>query len=96
MKHTEYKCENLEGKTYPHEVSGHCQFCDGGLGACTVCNGAEGTLPSDCPGVKMSQEQQDQVYHGVSDPSLPDGKLKFLNFKEGKGWHFVTRWDLGI
>lgn len=34
---------------------------------CTTCNGAEGTLPTDCPGVKMTSEQQDAVYAGRLD-----------------------------
>jgi len=32
-----------------------------GLMACSVCRGAEGTLPSECPGVKMTDDQQRQV-----------------------------------
>jgi hypothetical protein len=42
----------------------HCSICDGGLSLCTVCHGAEGTLPAECPGVKMTDEQQRAVYAG--------------------------------
>jgi len=39
-----------------------CKFCRGGLAACTVCGGAEGSLPSHCPGRKMTSEEQELVY----------------------------------
>lgn len=32
------------------------------LAHCKVCGGAEGSLPTDCPGVKMTSEQEDKVY----------------------------------
>lgn len=51
-----------------------CQFCDGGLAACTVCGGFEGSLPTDCPGVRMTQVQIDLVYEGKID------------FRVGRGW----------
>lgn len=35
-----------------------------GLHYCTVCGGAEGSLPTDCPGVRMTAEQEEAVYHG--------------------------------
>ena len=39
-----------------------CAYCDGGLFLCTKCMGLEGSLPTDCPGVKMSMETADEVY----------------------------------
>ena len=39
-----------------------CQFCDGGLGYCTVCGGAEGSLLPHCPGVQLTAEQHDKNY----------------------------------
>lgn len=44
-----------------------CQFCMGGLFACTRCDGFEGSLPSECPGVKMNAAQQHAVYAGELD-----------------------------
>lgn len=41
-----------------------CQFCDGGLSACTRCGAFEGAWPDDCPGVSMTPEQNDAVYAG--------------------------------
>jgi hypothetical protein len=67
VKHTEFICKG--GHDY---IS--CQFCDGGLFACTVCDGAEGSLPTDCPGTKMTTEQSDAVYAGD------------LDYREGRGW----------
>ena len=51
--HVYYKCpRNCEG----------CQFCNGGLAACTVCGGGEGSLLPECPGVKLAPEQHEQNY----------------------------------
>lgn len=38
-----------------------------GLKHCKICGGAEGSLPTDCPGVKMTPEQDDAVYQGLLD-----------------------------
>jgi hypothetical protein len=67
MKHTKYICKG--GHDYPG-----CMFCDGGLFACTVCNGVEGSLATDCPGVKMTEDQSNAVYAGT------------LDYREGRGW----------
>ena len=32
-----------------------------GLSACSVCRGAEASLPTECPGEKMTAERQDEV-----------------------------------
>lgn len=45
----------------------HCPICDGGLAVCSVCDGAEGSLPSECPGSKMDGERQGEVYRGLAD-----------------------------
>lgn len=39
-----------------------CMFCDGGLSACTVCGGFEGSLPTHCPGAEMGQFTEQKVY----------------------------------
>ena len=60
MKHTWYQCppgcENL-----------YCHYCIGGLGLCTVCDGFEGQLPTECPGMSMTEEQKEAVYTGPLD-----------------------------
>lgn len=34
------------------------------LASCTVCHCAEGTLPTHCPGARVSAEDQDAIYAG--------------------------------
>lgn len=41
---------------------------------CRVCGGAEGSLPTDCPGARMSREQDDMVLAGE------------LDFRSDRGW----------
>lgn len=38
-----------------------------GLQHCKVCNGAEGSLPSECPGVRMPPETEEAVYACILD-----------------------------
>jgi hypothetical protein len=45
----------------------HCHICDGGLAYCVVCKGAEGSLPTECPGAPMSGRTQDAVYAGLTN-----------------------------
>lgn len=61
MNHVQYICP---GK---HEGWYGCQFCDGGLFACTVCDSFEGATTSDCPGYRMSLYQKTCVYRGELD-----------------------------
>ena len=44
-----------------------CQICDGGLGLCVVCGGAEGELTTDCYGSRLNQHILDAVYKGGLD-----------------------------
>lgn len=41
-----------------------------GLAHCMICGGAEGSLPKECPGVKMTERELDAVY---------EGSLNFIN-----------------
>jgi hypothetical protein len=43
----------------------NCQVCRGGLDDCEVCGGGEASLPSECPGVRMSGKQMDAVQAGT-------------------------------
>ena len=54
--HIEYVC--------PSDHDHPCQFCDGGLFACSVCGAFEGATPDDCPGEQMTYEQSGKVYAG--------------------------------
>ncbi len=42
------------------------QFFDreDGLSHCKVCDGAEGALPTLCPGRRLTQHEQDEIYAG--------------------------------
>ncbi len=55
---------------------------DDDLASCTVCGGGEGSLPTHCPGTRMSSDEADDVYAGR------------LDFKNGKweGVLPVDRW----
>jgi len=65
--HTYYKCQcNKPG----------CQFCDGGLGACTVCGGFEGTLTTDCCGRMITELEEDRIY-----------KQGNLDYRDGDWWN---------
>jgi hypothetical protein len=44
-----------------------CCYCHGGLASCVICGGGEGSLPTDCPGERMTDEQEAAVYAGVLD-----------------------------
>lgn len=57
--------EHVEHKCNCHEMG--CMFCDGGLFKCDTCNSFEGATTTDCPGVKMCQDQIDAVYAGTLD-----------------------------
>jgi len=39
-----------------------CQFCDGGLGFCTVCKGFEGTLTTHCCGRPLTKKEEYKIY----------------------------------
>ena len=44
-----------------------CGICDGGLSVCLVCKGAEATLPSECPGRALTEEEEAQIGAGLLD-----------------------------
>ena len=50
-----------------------CNVCSGGLGVCERCGGAEASIPTDCPGEPMSQDQQDLVQSGQLDYNWQTG-----------------------
>jgi hypothetical protein len=40
---------------------------DDGLVHCKVCGGAEASLPTHCPGERMSEETESDVQNGLTD-----------------------------
>lgn len=56
MKHKLHECEKED-----------CYVCTGGLALCTVCKGGEGTLPQECPGRMMTEEEEQDVMHARTE-----------------------------
>lgn len=59
--HKRYNCDGKSDRCF----AGTCYACN--LFFCTRCNGAEASLPTDCPGIPISQEMQDDIAAGNSD-----------------------------
>lgn len=49
------------------DVDVPCYVCSVELSLCIACGGAEGSLPTSCPGKQMTREQLDDVYAGKTD-----------------------------
>lgn len=68
-----FKAETHTRATHPKDYwcgPYGCNICQ--LFICDVCGGGEGSLPSECPKIRMTIEQQDAVYAGTLD--FVDGK----------------------
>lgn len=80
MKHIRLTHENC--------IDVHCNICD--LYICAVCNCAEGSLPTDCPGDKISGDLQDLIYNQVIDfkdgewIALSGGRYKPIGMRRWK------------
>lgn len=59
-------------------AEGRCFICEGGLACCTTCDGAEASLPTQCPGTQMSEHLRGQVQAGRMD------------YTRQLGWHVLT------
>lgn len=64
--HEWFKCPDVSGES--HRTP--CRFCDGGLGWCIRCDGAEIELTKTCPGRKLTREER---------AAITDGRLNFVN-----------------
>lgn len=63
LQHVWKECPETE-----HDRPGGCKFCDGGLGWCAVCDGAESELTrTDCPGRKLTPSERERVRDGRLD-----------------------------
>ncbi len=56
-----------------------CYVCDGGLAICDTCGGAEGSLPTHCPGERMQPEVSDDVYEGQLDYDVRLGWVRRIS-----------------
>ena len=53
--------------TYHTCTDSCCNVCSGGLSWCTTCGGGEGSLPTLCPGTRMTSDEESRVYAGGLD-----------------------------
>jgi len=44
-----------------------CPICEGGLALCSVCGGAEGTLPTHYPGRRLTDDEEASIMNGSRD-----------------------------
>jgi hypothetical protein len=56
-----------------------CVICSGGLAFCDVCHGAEGSLPTCCPGERMPACVEMAVMFGHCDYDARDGWIQRSN-----------------
>jgi len=54
----------------------HCPICEGGLAFCETCRGAEASLPTECPGRKMTEEEEEGVMAGIIDFTWEKGWMR--------------------
>lgn len=66
MNHQLYSAEEaraeggIDSTLYRH-------VADGGLAVCKTCGCFEGSLASECPGTRVSADDQDRIYNGEVD-----------------------------
>lgn len=62
-----------------------CMFCDGGLSLCRNCGGFEGSMPTDCPGYRMTERTANLVYERALDYRRSEGWVNRPS-KNWEGW----------
>lgn len=67
--------EHKDGCPIEYDRPGTCMICSGGLAFCTTCHGGEAELPTECPGVSMTEDQRAAVLSG------------HLDYTEERGWY---------
>lgn len=78
MEHVKHECHDYD-----------CYVCSSGLLLCSVCGGAEGSLPTECCGVRMTNEQQDNIMAKKLD--YVNGEwVKKTDIKKGSIVHRAT------
>lgn len=63
---------------WQHAEPDECFMCAGGLAYCTICCGAEASLPTCCPGRPITDDEQDAIVSGVLDFVLPGVWVRLL------------------
>lgn len=73
-----------------------CSCCNAGLDYCKTCHGAEGSLPTDCPGRAMNAFEEAIVFAGIVDfaedvwkiGSIPDPAARLIALVDAKTAEF--------
>jgi len=67
-------CRTAINQSFRHEAVLHqdcrndlCPLCVGGLFMCLLCGGTEASLPTDCPGEALTNEQAEGILNGRLD-----------------------------
>lgn len=71
-----------------NEADCNCCLCSG-LSLCCVCGGGEGSLPTDCPGQRMHDLLNDEVYAGSVDYRRKEGWVQ----RPSVMWEGIRRWQ---
>jgi len=45
----------------------YCCICNAGMKLCKVCGGEDRSLTTECPGERITEEQEDQIYNHELD-----------------------------
>lgn len=91
-EHVKFICNKQD--CYP------CQWCDGGLFACIICGGAEGSLTTECCGRQLTEQEERRIYtvgdlnfrngQWVNEPNYPrTGKLTVAKVEESPSLRFL-------
>ena len=77
MKHVQAKCTK-------QDCGGGCEACC--LAVCSVCGCYEGSLTTECPGVSVSFDKQQEIYNDCT-----------IDYSTEKGWYtnefYTSLWD---
>ena len=67
-RHVPWKCSpQADGKPAHYNSGKQCPYCEEEIMACKTCKGMEGSLTAVCPGVAVSEEDQQRIYTGLLD-----------------------------
>lgn len=86
-EHTPYRC----GGDPDHCHEAWCSTHHGELQSCSVCGGGEVTLPKECPGVPMTDDQMRRVADGWIN--FVGGKWVALGKSDAQGRAYREKYD---
>lgn len=83
--HVAFRC----GGDADHCRHAQCADHHGELFSCSRCGGGEGSLPTECPGYRMTADQNDRVYAGWVD--FVGGKWVTFGVRDRDGKMYVPK-----